>query len=70
MEREHKRLLIAQEVMCDAQANADERIAEAEAKHAGEHDDLQEKLHILYDVADNWIREKRGGKNGAPPAEP
>ena len=58
MEREHKRLLIAQEVMCDAQTKADERIAEAEAKHAGEHDD----------VVDNWIREKRGGKNGAPPA--
>ena len=45
-----------------------ERIAETEAKHAGEHDDLKEKRHILYDVADNWIREKPGGKNGPPPA--
>lgn len=68
MEREHKRLRIAQEVMCGAQANAGERIAETEAKHAGEHDDLKEKRHILYDVADNWIREKPGGKNGPPPA--
>ncbi|MFN0102583.1 MAG: hypothetical protein ACKV2U_10895 [Bryobacteraceae bacterium] len=44
------------------------------AKHAEEHDDLKEKLHLLYEFVDTWIREHRG-KNGdrkpapgAPPA--
>ncbi len=73
MEREHKRLLIAQVVMYDAQTKAEERIvklADIEVKRAVEHDDLKDKLHLLYDVVDNWIREHGGGaKNGNPAPE-
>ena len=43
--------------------------AEVQGKHAVEHDDLKEKLHLLFDVVDTWIREH--GKNGNPtPADP
>lgn len=39
------------------------RIAHTQATRDREHDDLREKLHLLYDIVDNWIRE-RGMRNG------
>ena len=71
-----KALLTAQVLMVDTQTKADDRMAKlaetitaTEAKRAAEHDDLKDKLHVLYEVVDNWIREHGGGgKNGAPAA--
>ena len=51
------------------QAEVQAKHAEVQGKHAVEHDDLKEKLHLLFDVVDTWIREH--GKNGNPtPADP
>jgi septal ring factor EnvC (AmiA/AmiB activator) len=50
----------------EAQARTDAalaRMAETQASRDLEHDDLKEKLHLLYDIVDTWIRE-RGQHNG------
>ena len=76
-----KALITAQVLMVDemaklaaAQQKTEERmaiLADTQASHAGEHDDLKDKLHVLYDVVDRWIREHGGaGKNGTPAPEP
>lgn len=75
MARSHKQLLTAQVLMADAQAKTDEamtKLAAAQAKsdlanaaHAGEIDDTKEKLHLLFNIVDSWIRERRReGRNG------
>lgn len=43
-----------------------EALAAMNAIRAAEHDDLKDKLHVLYDDVDKWIRE-HGAKNGAAP---
>ena len=43
-----------------------EALAAMNVIRAAEHDDLKDKLHVLYDVVDKWIRE-HGAKNGAGP---
>ncbi len=43
-----------------AQVKADEHIG----KLAHETDDLKDKLHLLYEFVDNWIREHGSGRNG------
>lgn len=79
MARSHKQLLTSQVLMVDEirklaevqakQAEVQAKHAEVQGKHAVEHDDLKEKLHLLFDVVDTWIREH--GKNGNPtPADP
>jgi hypothetical protein len=35
--------------------------------HAEENDDLKDKLHLLYEVVDTWIREHGSGRNGGTP---
>ena len=50
-----------------AQTRSEERmeaLAAMNAIRAAEHDDLKDKLHVLYDIIDKWIRE-HGAKNGA-----
>lgn len=76
MARSHKQLITAQVIMADAQTKAEQSMAKLadalaaiEAKHAEEHDDLKDKLHVLYDVVDRWIRE-HGGQNGTPKPPP
>lgn len=57
-----------------AQQNTEERmafLAGDPAKHAEDKDDLKEKLHVIDDVVDRWIREHgSGAKNGAPARGP
>ena len=52
-------------------ADTQTKHADTQAKHAEDKDDLMDKLHVLYDVVDKWIREHgSGAKNGAPAPEP
>ncbi len=52
-------------------AEAQAKLTASQAKRDEEHDDLKDKLHVLYDVVDRWIREHGGaGKNGTPSPEP
>ena len=46
-----------------------EALAAMNAIRAAEHDDLKDKLHVLYDDVGKWIRE-HGAKNGAGPPPP
>ncbi len=47
--------------LASAQVKADEHIG----KLAAETDDLKDKLHLLYEIVDNWIREHGSGhRNG------
>ena len=69
------RLTESQAKLAAAQQKTEERmanLADTQAKHAEDKDDLKDKLHLLYNVVDNWIREHgSGAKNGGPaPAPP